>query len=60
MKIYSSDTVSSAEVDAKVSSVRNQVSAVDAKQTEQIQKLRVLLAVSFAVNLLVAIGAYFA
>ena len=57
MKIYSSDTISVADVDAKV---KNAVSEVDAKQTEQIQKLRVLLAVSFAVNLLVAIGAYFA
>lgn len=48
MKIYSADTITRTEVDA-----------IDAKQTEQIKKLRLWLAVSTAVNLLVAVGAYF-
>lgn len=52
MKSYSSDSITRREVDSKVSSV-------DTKQTEQIRKLRLWLAGSAVVNLLVAIGAYF-
>lgn len=55
MKNYSSHNVSRSDIDA-----------IDAKQTEelnkqaaQIQKLRTWLAAAFAINLLVAVGAYF-
>ena len=63
MKNYSSNSVSPADVEEKVRAInaRTQtlVDEVDAKQTEQIKKLRIWLAVSAAVNLLVAVGAYF-
>lgn len=48
MKIYSNDNITQTHLDE-----------IDAKQAAQIVKLRLWLAVSAAVNLLVAIGAYF-
>lgn len=67
MKVYSNSSITKEEVEAIASQVFNAASqtatvtvdAVDKKQTEQIKKLRLLLAASFGVNLLVAIGAYF-
>lgn len=52
MKTYSSDTITKSEVEASLS-------RIDVKQTKQIHQLRLLLGISFMVNLLVAIGAYF-
>ena len=59
MKSYSSDTISRTEVEAVVAhTVTAAVSEIDAKQSEQIKQLRIWVGVSFAVNLLVAVGAY--
>lgn len=44
MKVYSAESITRPEVDA-----------IDAKQTEQIKKLRVMLAVSFAANVLLTV-----
>jgi len=48
MKIYSDTAVTKGDIDA-----------VDAKQTEQINKLRVLLAASFAFNTTLTLLLYF-
>lgn len=48
MKSYSNNVVTKTDVDA-----------LDAKQTEQIKQLRIWLAVSFAINLLAAVGLHF-
>ena len=68
MKSYSSDNVTKEYVDnavreATTASQRNvatQVSELDQKQNARISMLERLLMLSFALNLLVAIGAYFA
>jgi hypothetical protein len=60
MKMYSSEVVTKEQVtQVATETATAAASAVDRKQSEQISKLRVLLAVSFAVNLIVALGAYF-
>lgn len=67
MKNYSTDIVSRSQVEEAAAEAFHNArlhadraaSEVDAKQTEQIKKLRIWLAVSFAVNFLLALGAYF-
>ena len=67
MKVYSNNNITKEEVEAIASDMLKSaatttatvIDAVDKKQAEQIHKLRILLGVSFGVNLLVAIGAYF-
>lgn len=44
MKVYSAESITRSDVDA-----------IDAKQTEQIKKLRMWLAASFAVNVLLTV-----
>jgi uncharacterized membrane protein YhfC len=55
MKIYSDSAVTSGDL----STVQRSVDAVDAKQTEQIQKLRLWLAASFVVNAVLALALHF-
>ncbi len=67
MKSYSSDNVTREYVDnavreAVTSGQRNvatQVSSLDEKQNQRIGNLERLLMLSFAVNLMAAVGAYF-
>ena len=60
MKMYSSNVVTKEEVAAVAAKeAQAAMSAVDLKQSEQIMKLRTAIAVSFLINLTVAIGAYF-
>ena len=67
MKSYSSDNVTREYVDnavreAVTSGQRNvatQVSSLDEKQNQRIRNLERLLMLSFAINLMAAVGAYF-
>lgn len=55
MKIYSEEAITRDQVAASVNEVKGTISSLDIKQTAQIRQLRLWLAASFAVNVVLTL-----